>query len=178
MSRAKKDFSSMDSFWKEFGARLGQNVPDTNIAEFEIKNDLKGFRIDRVVQGKKGVDVRTLLRICTALDLSPTWLMFGKGRKSLSELRFPLVAQGLIDEFVAGLDQLGYHRLITDWVKQQIFNFTDEGIRDAKKRTTTRTAQDVPADHDGEVAAPPERVLPGAAATGKGIDPRGKRRSK
>ena len=178
MSRAKKDFSSMESFWKEFGARLGQSVPDTKIEEFEIKHDLKGFRIDRVVQGKKGVDVRTLLRICKTLDLSPTWLMFGKGRKSLSELRFPLVAQGMIDEFVAGLDQLDYNRLITDWVKQQIFNFTDEGIHDAKKRATTRTAQDVPADHDGEVTALAERVLSGAAAPGKGIDARGKRRSK
>lgn len=75
---------SMPEFWKEFGERLSRHVPTEKINEFAVKKNLSGFRLDRVVQGKKGVDVKTLINICKVLDLSPTWLLFGKGKEALS----------------------------------------------------------------------------------------------
>ncbi len=85
----------MEEFWKIFGARLAQYVPAKKINEFEVQRGLSGFRLDRVVQGKKGVDVKTLVRLCKVLDLSPTWLLLGIGPATITEFG---AARNLPDE--------------------------------------------------------------------------------
>lgn len=104
----EKDFS-MDDFLKEFAKRLSEFVPARKISDFEHKMGLVGFRLDRVVKAKKGVNLETLLRICRTLDASPTYLLFKKGRKQLSKVRDEKTWQ--LDEAREGSHWHMFHRL-------------------------------------------------------------------
>src|SRR6185436_19941381 len=94
-------------FWQAFAKRLALFVPTHKVSEFEHQRGLVGFRLDRVVQGKKGVNIDTLVRICNTLDLSPTWLLFGKGRPLLSDIQEEEITMAdLIDEIVEDMERL------------------------------------------------------------------------
>jgi DNA-binding Xre family transcriptional regulator len=101
--------NSMTEFWRAFGKRLARFVPARKVNEFELKMGLSGFRLDRVIQGKKGVNVDTLIRICETLDLSPTWLLFGIGPESLQEVDNNLLVVQLLQ--AEGIEQPGRNRL-------------------------------------------------------------------
>ena len=78
--------------WNEyisgFSERLRGLLPKTTkeINDLAYRHGLAGIRLDRVAQGKKGVDVPTLIRICDELGYSPTYLLFGKGPVTIREV--------------------------------------------------------------------------------------------
>ncbi len=71
-----------------FSERLRGLLPKTTkeITELAYRHGLAGVRLDRVAQGKKGVDVPTLIRICEELGYSPTYLLLGKGPVTTREV--------------------------------------------------------------------------------------------
>ena len=62
------------------------------IDDFAFRHGLRGARLDRIANGVKGTSVETLVKICEAADINPTYLLFGKGRPRLSEGSGPLTS--------------------------------------------------------------------------------------
>lgn len=72
--------------WNEIGLRLASALPPTRIDAFALGLGLEGVRLDRIAKGRKGTSVETMVAICEKLDLSASWLLFGKGPRRLSDL--------------------------------------------------------------------------------------------
>ena len=75
--------------WEQIGARLLEFIPAQDLDNFAYEHDLKGVRLDRIAKARKGTSVETLVKICEAADINPTYLLFGKGLKRLSAVLKP-----------------------------------------------------------------------------------------
>lgn len=69
---------------KAIGKRLQEFVPKPQIPGFAHEHKLTGARLDFVADGKKGISAETIVKLCKAADINPTYLLFGRGLKRLS----------------------------------------------------------------------------------------------
>lgn len=70
--------------WRQIGERLREVLPADQVEKFAFDHGLRGVRLDRIMKGRKGTSVESLAKICQEADISPTWLIFGIGKRELS----------------------------------------------------------------------------------------------
>jgi len=75
--------------WAEIAPRFRQLTAEKNIEKLLAANDLLGLKWRAIAAGRQGMSVESLFNFCKAFDTSPTWLLFGKGRRKLSDIHEP-----------------------------------------------------------------------------------------
>ncbi len=73
--------------WIEIGKRLAEFIPATAKDRERWAGDhgLGGIQLSRIANGRKGTSVENLMKLCKAADINPTYLLFGKGCRHLSD---------------------------------------------------------------------------------------------
>jgi len=69
--------------WRKIIGRLRKAIGITHVQDIAHEYGLHTFRLDLVLLGRKGLTVENLIRTCNAFNLSPNWVLFGKGRPEL-----------------------------------------------------------------------------------------------
>src|SRR5262245_51456000 len=73
------------AFWQQVGGRLrhireSRRLPNETVMNFLIRHDLSPrLPWGSWEKGLKGIDVQTLIEVCSKVDISPTWLLFNIG---------------------------------------------------------------------------------------------------
>jgi hypothetical protein len=173
----------IDALRRQFADRLSAVIGDRrdpqNLQQFHEKT---GRPIPKLIQWRNPKhrnwpDVKSLLQMCFGADVSPTWLLFGRGAQRLSDVRRGAMPskQAAIDEIIEILTEFGESERRT--IKSRI-------VATARKITAIFNVED--SDREQPEAIPtmagdpteqnPERVLsftdPRDAQSGR----RGKRR--
>ncbi len=94
--------------WAEIAPRFKQLTTVKNFEKFLAAHDLMGLKWRPIADGRQGMSVESLFNFCKAFDISPTWLLFGKGRMKLSSVEeptAPTVAE-IVRQTVAGMERL------------------------------------------------------------------------
>lgn len=73
--------------WPEIAPRFRQLRAGEKVEKFLADNDLLGLKWRAMEDGRQGISVESLAKLCDALDASPTWLIFGVGPQQLSAAR-------------------------------------------------------------------------------------------
>ena len=63
--------------------RLKSLAPPNKIRAWADSKGLGGIRLDLVFLGHKSMTLASFYRVCEKLKLSPTWVLFGYGSRSL-----------------------------------------------------------------------------------------------
>jgi hypothetical protein len=69
--------------WREVGPRFRELRAERNVEKFLADNDCIGIKWRMIEAGRQGMTVESLVKVCRRLNVSPTWLLFGAGPKSL-----------------------------------------------------------------------------------------------
>lgn len=64
-------------------ARLKTFVPEAKVLAWTETKGIGGIRLDLVFLNRKGMTLESFYRVCEALNASPTWVLFGCGRRTL-----------------------------------------------------------------------------------------------
>jgi hypothetical protein len=77
------------ALWAQIAPRLQEFRGEEKVDEFLMRHNLKGLKWWAMEGGRQGVSVESLAKLCEKLDVSPTWLLFGQGRRKLSTINNP-----------------------------------------------------------------------------------------
>jgi hypothetical protein len=70
--------------WRQIGERFRLIRGEEKVKEFLEKHNLEGIHWTAIEQGRAGTSVESIVKICWAKDVSPSWLLFGDGHQNLS----------------------------------------------------------------------------------------------
>jgi len=146
----------MKDIKKDFAARLTRLRNNAEKDAFWRGYDLNPAKMGRYENRKEAPSLEKIIDICEKLDVSPTWLLLGKGRQKLSEITEP-DAPTVLEikvETVAGLVRL--LNAEKPRPKQEIFDVLGRYIEDERGRgkvSVIRQRSDKPVKPDTAIKA-------------------------
>jgi hypothetical protein len=102
--------------WAGIAQRLHELRGEQSVDDFLRVNNLQGLHWRIIEDGRQGLSVESLMRICDKLNVAPAWILFGIGHRRLR--RVPAVEEIL--KFVEDM-LLEVPEEIYDQIKQQMF---------------------------------------------------------
>lgn len=104
----------LDLLRKDFAQRISALIGDEkNNKNLENFAKLTGVSLRQLSQWRNEKQINwpsatSIMRVCWYARLSPTWLLFGKGRKNLKDITEPptVTVAEIVEETVAGLERL------------------------------------------------------------------------
>lgn len=74
------------AIWAEIAPRFKELRGGQQVEKFLANHDLLGLKWRAMEDGRQGLSVESTVKLCHALNVSPTWLLFGRGHVRLDEI--------------------------------------------------------------------------------------------
>ena len=157
------------AIWSSIAARLAEIRGDQSVDEFLRVHKLQGLKWRIIEDGRQGISVESLIKICNALNVAPTWLLFGIAPKELHSAPKSLneVEQILVDFTI------GVPREQRRAIKQALYNIVERVYAEHQKNVKA----DVSSSGPGATKKDSGEPIRNDSERGEGGDAKDKRRT-
>jgi len=151
------------AIWSGIAARLAEIRGDQPVDEFLRVHKLQGLKWRIIEDGRQGISVESLIKICNATNVAPTWLLFGRPHKK--ELHSAPISLNEVEKILVAFT-VGVPRKQARAIKQALYKIIGKAYDEQQKRPVPKA--DVSPGYQGATKEDPTEPIRNDSQRGEG----------